>query len=279
MDDARTNAASSAPYRRHALPVRIMHWINVVGTDDPADERAQHLRRLSGTALGAVVVQRQGAGARHHRRAGSGRQHARRHAGLRPPFRHHRMAWVDARAHRRARGARVPVMADDSRQPLARDGAVLASVLRLGAADQRHALLRLFDPVAPPRRATCAPDRNDWRSIGASIRDHLRFRHAAGEAAKRYNVLQKLAYLVVIFVLLPLAIATGLGMSPWVNAMLPGWVDVFGGRQSARTIHFVCAWLARRVRRHPRLPGDHHRLLEQPALDDHRTLPRPGAPP
>lgn len=87
------------------------------------------------------------------------------------------------------------------------------------------------------------PDRDDWRSIGASIRDHLRFRHPTGEAAKRYNVLQKLAYLAVILVLLPLMILTGLGMSPWANAVGPGWVDVFGGRQSARTIHFVSAWL------------------------------------
>ena len=86
------------------------------------------------------------------------------------------------------------------------------------------------------------PDRRDWRSIGASIRDHLRFRHATGEAATRYNVLQKLAYLAMILVVLPLAIITGLGMSPWANSILTGWVDLLGGRQSARTIHFVCAW-------------------------------------
>jgi thiosulfate reductase cytochrome b subunit len=88
-----------------------------------------------------------------------------------------------------------------------------------------------------------APDRNDWRSIGASIRDHLRFRHPTGEAAKRYNVLQKLAYLAVIFVLLPLIILMGVAMSPWMNSALPGWVDLFGGRQAARTIHFIAAWL------------------------------------
>src|SRR5687768_1877714 len=86
------------------------------------------------------------------------------------------------------------------------------------------------------------PDGRDWRSIGASIRDHLRFRHATGQAATRYNVLQKLAYLGVILVLLPLAIITGLGMSPWANSVLTGWVDLLGGRQSARTIHFICAW-------------------------------------
>jgi thiosulfate reductase cytochrome b subunit len=88
-----------------------------------------------------------------------------------------------------------------------------------------------------------APDRTDLGSIGQSIRDHLRLRHPTGEAAKRYNVLQKLAYLGVIFVLLPLMILMGLALSPWANAVWPGWVDIFGGRQSARTIHFVAAWL------------------------------------
>jgi thiosulfate reductase cytochrome b subunit len=56
-------------------------------------------------------------------------------------------------------------------------------------------------------------------------------------------VLQKLAYLAVIFVLLPLVVLMGLGMSPWVDGIFPGWVDLFGGRQSVRTIHFVAAWL------------------------------------
>jgi thiosulfate reductase cytochrome b subunit len=88
-----------------------------------------------------------------------------------------------------------------------------------------------------------APTGADLKGIGASIRDHLRFRHPAGEAAKRYNVLQKLAYLVVIFVVLPLVILMGLAMSPWLNSLFPGWVDLFGGRQAARTIHFITAWL------------------------------------
>jgi len=88
-----------------------------------------------------------------------------------------------------------------------------------------------------------APTGADLKRIGASIRDHLRFRHPAGEAAKRYNVLQKLAYLVVIFVLLPLVILMGLAMSPWLNSLFPGWVDLFGGRQAARTIHFIAAWM------------------------------------
>jgi thiosulfate reductase cytochrome b subunit len=47
----------------------------------------------------------------------------------------------------------------------------------------------------------------------------------------------------VIFVLFPLVVLMGWAMSPGLNALVPGWVDVFGGRQSARTIHFVVAWL------------------------------------
>jgi len=86
------------------------------------------------------------------------------------------------------------------------------------------------------------PTRADWRSIGQSIKDHLLLRNV-GEAARHYNILQKLTYLGVIFVLFPLVILMGWAMSPGLNALFPGWIDVFGGRQSARTIHFVVAWL------------------------------------
>jgi len=55
--------------------------------------------------------------------------------------------------------------------------------------------------------------------------------------------LQKLAYLIVIFVLLPLVVLMGMAMSPWLDSLWPGWVDIVGGRQSARTIHFIVAWL------------------------------------
>jgi len=88
-----------------------------------------------------------------------------------------------------------------------------------------------------------APTTADWRGIGRSIVDHLKFKHPTGEEAKRYNVLQKLAYLAVIFVLLPLLIVAGFAMSPWLDGVLPGWVDLLGGRQSARTLHFIAAWL------------------------------------
>ncbi len=86
------------------------------------------------------------------------------------------------------------------------------------------------------------PTGRDWRSIGRSIIDHVHFVHPTGEASRYYNVLQKLAYLGVIFFLLPLMVLMGLGMSPGLDAIFPGWVDLFDGRQSIRTIHFIIAW-------------------------------------
>ena len=79
------------------------------------------------------------------------------------------------------------------------------------------------------------------RHIWRDIRDHARLRLPTGDAAGRYNILQKLAYDLVIFLLIPLMILTGLTMSPGFNATLPWLLDLFGGRQSARSIHFLCA--------------------------------------
>jgi thiosulfate reductase cytochrome b subunit len=76
-----------------------------------------------------------------------------------------------------------------------------------------------------------------------SVLDHLRLRRARGEPARAYNVLQKLAYLGIMFWLLPCMVLTGLAMSPWIDSLWPGWVDWLGGRQSARTLHFVGAWV------------------------------------
>lgn len=86
--------------------------------------------------------------------------------------------------------------------------------------------------------------RHEWspRHIWQDIRDHARLRFPKGEAAARYNLLQKLSYIGVVFVLLPLMIATGLTMSPGINAAAPWLLDLFGGRQSARSLHFILAW-------------------------------------
>ncbi|WP_160008379.1 cytochrome b/b6 domain-containing protein [Rhizobium sp. 18055] len=80
------------------------------------------------------------------------------------------------------------------------------------------------------------------RHLRQEIADHARLRFPKGEKARHYNALQKLTYLIVIFVMLPLMLATGLTMSPGIDAGYPFLLDVFGGRQSARSIHFICAW-------------------------------------
>ncbi len=85
------------------------------------------------------------------------------------------------------------------------------------------------------------PRRDEWRHLGETIRDHVRLRFPRGEEARHYNLLQKLTYLLVLLGLLPLVVLTGLTMSPTMDAAWPWLLDAFGGRQSARTIHFLCA--------------------------------------
>jgi len=79
------------------------------------------------------------------------------------------------------------------------------------------------------------PRLHELKHIAHSLWDHLRLRFPKGEEARHYNVLQKLAYGGVIFVLAPLIWLAGLTMSPHLD-------DLFGGRQTARTIHFICAF-------------------------------------
>ncbi len=86
-----------------------------------------------------------------------------------------------------------------------------------------------------------APSGKELKHIGGSISEHARLHFPKGEEAKRYNVLQKLTYLFVALILLPLMLLTGLTMSPGMDAAFPTLLDAFGGRQSARTIHFIAA--------------------------------------
>lgn len=87
------------------------------------------------------------------------------------------------------------------------------------------------------------PSPRALRRIGHSIVDHLRLRFPRGAEARRYNVLQRLSYLIILFVVMPLIILTGLTMSPGLDAAFPFLISIFGGRQTARTIHFICAFL------------------------------------
>jgi Ni/Fe-hydrogenase b-type cytochrome subunit len=91
-------------------------------------------------------------------------------------------------------------------------------------------------------RRDIATRAREWRpgAVWTDVRAHLRlqFDHGGG----KYNFLQRAAYGLVLFVVLPLMIVTGMAISPGMDAAWPFLLDVFGGRQSARSIHFICAW-------------------------------------
>jgi thiosulfate reductase cytochrome b subunit len=84
-----------------------------------------------------------------------------------------------------------------------------------------------------PRKADLS-----WRRFSIAVANHLRFKRPSEAEAWSYNVLQRLTYLFVIFVLFPLVVWTGLAMSPAFVSAVPATVTLLGGQQSARTIHF-----------------------------------------
>ena len=93
----------------------------------------------------------------------------------------------------------------------------------------RHFLRDLLPPAG----------QRNLRAYTRVIASYLRGRHTSVDGASSYNVLQRTAYLVVIFVLFPLMIWTGLAMSPAFVAVAPWPSIILGGKQSARTLHFA----------------------------------------
>ena len=89
-----------------------------------------------------------------------------------------------------------------------------------------------------PRRDELRP-----RHVWQDIKDHAMLKFPKGAAAANYNILQKASYLGVIVVLIPVMVLTGLTMSPSMDATWPWLLDLFGGRQTARSIHFIVAVL------------------------------------
>jgi thiosulfate reductase cytochrome b subunit len=83
-----------------------------------------------------------------------------------------------------------------------------------------------------------AREHRRWPAIKSELAEHLRFSAASAGDGMSYGALQRLAYLAVIFVLVPAVIWTGLAMSPGFTAIVPATVDLLGGKQSARTLHF-----------------------------------------
>ena len=75
------------------------------------------------------------------------------------------------------------------------------------------------------------------RHLWAELREHLRWPRRTHESTHRYGTLQKLSYMLLIFVYVPLMVLTGIAQSPGITAAVPQLLDMFGGRQTARSLH------------------------------------------
>lgn len=87
------------------------------------------------------------------------------------------------------------------------------------------------------------PTGADLKGFGSSVVEHARFRFPTDDHARTYNVIQKLTYLAMILIVLPMMLITGLSMSPGFNAVGGVLLEIMGGRQSARTLHFISGGL------------------------------------
>ena len=141
-----------------------------------------------------------------------------------------------------------------------------------------NGLLYVVNLLAGRHFSDFLPSGRELRSIPASIWAHARLRFPKGDEALHYNVLQKLAYLSVIIVL-PILVLAGLTMSPAIDAAFPWLVSLFGGRQSARAIHFILAWGLVGFRRRSHRHGAGLGRREQHDFDDHRPLRDRGGTP
>ena len=105
------------------------------------------------------------------------------------------------------------------------------------------ALYALWSMVNGHLKRDLVPRRDELRArhLWQDIKRHAKLDFPKGAAALNYNTLQKLSYVAVLLVLLPVMVLTGMTMSPALDASMGWLVELFGGRQSARSIHFIAA--------------------------------------
>jgi thiosulfate reductase cytochrome b subunit len=234
-------APPEAPYlfHRHALAVRVTHWINALA-----------ILILLGTGLNIFNAHP----SLYWGQAGSDQQTDTRwlQIGSRGPAGYLRIGDMEVTTTGLLGVSRNP---DGSARAIAYPGwATIPAQRNLAAARTIHfffawvliinALVWLGYSLISghirrdllPTGAEIAPS-----NIAHDIAQHARLKFPKGEDAKRYHILQKLAYGGVVFILIPLVIFTGMGMSPGANAYWPWILDLTGGRASARSLHWIAA--------------------------------------
>ena len=208
QDDSRAAPAASYVYYRHKLPVRIMHWVNVVALTIMFMTGLQIFNAHSALYWGKSSYD----GTPPVLMISSRVDDSGIVTGYTRVFGHEFDTTGVLGASKNANGQTVRAAFPS--------WITIPSYKWLSMARSWHfffawifivnGLLMSFTPLLSRHLARdLAPSSADLRGIGTSIKDHLLFRHPAGEAAKRYNVLQKFAYLIVIFVLLPLIVLMG----------------------------------------------------------------------
>lgn len=232
--------AKSRKYYRHSLPVRLTHWVNLV---------CMVIMLMSGLAIfnGWPALYW---GIRTHF------DHPLLAMYAKPNLFGHGVGITYVLGHRFETTGWLGLSAGAGGVPAVRGfpaWATLPGTLNLALARRWHLFFAwvfvinglvyvAYALISRHFRRDLLPSPNDLRHIFLSILNHARLRFPKGEAALRYNVLQRITYIVVAFGMGPLMVLSGLTMSPWLDAAFPFLPALFGGRQSARTIHFLTAF-------------------------------------
>lgn len=239
--DGPPDSAPAAPPRtsvyRHRLPVRLWHWLNVVA--------------ITGLFMSGLMIFNA-----HPRlywghyganfdpawleiNSGGGGQIRVGDAAIPTPGVFGQSVGSDGRAHRRAFPEWLTLPGPYDLAGGRHFHLFFAWLFGVGVA-----LFLVWAVITRHATRDLAPSLSELspKHLWHEIKDHARLRFPTGEAAARFNTLQKLSYFAVLIVMLPAMILSGLAMSPTMDAAWPWLIDLFGGRQSARSIHFIICW-------------------------------------